>query len=93
LSSTAIVGRRDGLIEAGLDDEIVLLNVENGCCYGLNRVGSRMWELLANPTRVQDLCKVLLTEYEVDPKVCERQVIDLLEELRVEGLIETLQAT
>jgi len=33
----------------------------------------------------------LLAAYRVDPDACERQVLDLLEELRSEGLIEALE--
>ena len=58
-------------------------------CYGLNRVGSRIWSLLAEPIRIGNICATLLTEYKVEPPSCERQVIDLLEEMRAEGLIVT----
>ena len=67
------------------------MNIEDGNCYGLNRVGSRIWNLLEVPTRISVLCTTLLGEYNVDPDVCERQVLDLLEELRVKGLIATLE--
>jgi hypothetical protein len=89
LSLTAKVVRMDGFIDAEFDDEVVALSIEHGTCYGLNRVGSRIWKLLATPTRIADLCATLLTEYKVDPGECERQVLDLLEELRAEGLIAT----
>jgi hypothetical protein len=91
LSSSTVVARSDGFIEAEIDNEVVALSIEQGTCYGLNRVGSRIWNLLATPIRISDLCQKLLAEYEVDPNVCERQVIDLLEELRAEGLIGTPQ--
>ena len=86
-TSTSVVARRDGLIETEIDDEIVALNIEQGICYGINRVGSRIWGLLARPMRISDLCAALLVTYRVDPHVCERQVLELLEELRAEGLI------
>ena len=89
LSPTTLVVRCDGLIHAEIDNEVVALNIERSTCYGLNRVGSRIWNLLTVPTRIGDLCATLLTEYKVDPAVCERQVLDLLEELRAEGLIAT----
>ena len=92
LSSSAIVARKDGLIEAEIDGEIVVLSVEHGSCYALNRVGSRIWELLAGPVRVEDICATLLTEYKVNPDVCERQVIDLLDDLHAEGLLTKLDA-
>jgi hypothetical protein len=84
---STIVARRDGFVDAEIDDEIVALSVERGICYGMNKVGSRIWKLLANPIRVGDVCATLLIEYQVDPDVCERQVLDLLEELQAEGLI------
>jgi hypothetical protein len=89
--STTVLACRDGLIEAEVDDEIVALSIEQGTCYGMNRVGSRVWNLLAKPIRISDLCAMLLAAYRVDPDVCERQVLDLLEELRAEGLIVTLE--
>jgi hypothetical protein len=89
LSTATLVARSDGLIEAEIDNEVVALNIEQGTCYGLNRVGSRIWNLLKVPTRIGDVCATLLSEYSVDPSVCERQVLDLLEELRAEGLIVT----
>jgi hypothetical protein len=87
LTPATIVIRCDGLIEAEIDNEIVALNIKNGMCYGLNRVGSQIWRMLAAPIRITDVCATLVTEYEIDPGVCERQVLDLLEELRAERLI------
>ena len=89
LSADTLIARGDGFIEAEIDNEVVALNVEQSTCFGLNRVGSRIWNLITGPTRIGDLCATLLTEYRVDPTVCERQVLDLLEELRAEGLIVT----
>src|SRR5262249_60852481 len=93
LSLAAVVRHTDGLLSAEIDDEIVALSIEHGTCYGLNRVGSRIWTLLARPVRIRDLVATLLTEYEVDPDICERQVLDLLEEFRAEGLIKIVETT
>jgi hypothetical protein len=91
LSSTSRVARSDGLIDAEVENEIVALDIEKGTCYGLNPVGSRIWKLLADPIRVNDICATLLAEYKVEPNTCERQVLDLLEELRAEGMITLLK--
>ena len=90
-SSDTIVACRDDFIESEVDGEILALSVEQGTCYGMNRVSSRIWGIIAKPTRISDLCAALLAAYDVDPKVCERQVLDLLEEFRAEGLIATLE--
>jgi hypothetical protein len=91
LSLATTVRSNPGLIEAEIDNEIVVLNIESGTCYSLNRVGSRAWGHLAAPIRIGELCARLLSEYKVEPATCERQVLDLLEELRAEGLIGTTQ--
>jgi len=82
---------KDGFIESVIDDEIVALSIERGTCYGMNRLGSRIWNLLAKPIRISDLCATLVAAYDVDSDICERQVLDLLEELRAEGLLATLE--
>ena len=83
----SVVVRTEGFLEAEIDNEIVALSVAQGICYGFNQVGSRIWALLESSVRVCELIAILLTEYQVDPNVCERQALDLLEALRAEGMI------
>jgi hypothetical protein len=90
LSSGDTVARKDGLIEARCGEEIVVLSIEQGYCYGFNKIGSHIWDMLALPTQVDDLFTTLRAEYDVDPHVCSREVLDLLEQLRAEGLISVI---
>jgi hypothetical protein len=89
LSCASLVARRDGFIDAEIDSEVVALNIETGTCYGLNKVGSRIWHLMAKAISVKEICATLIAEYDVDSDVCEREVLDLLQELQAEGLIKT----
>jgi Coenzyme PQQ synthesis protein D (PqqD) len=91
LSVSSLVVRSNTFIDSEIANEIVALNIERGTCYGLNRVGSRIWKLLAAPVQISELCKILVHEYNVDLSVCETQIIDFLEELRSEGLITSSQ--
>ena len=90
LTSDSLVVLNGGLVEAEVDGEVVALSIEHGTCYGLNQVGSRIWKLIEKPIRVSELCAALLAEYKVEPDVCEREVLDLLEQLRAEGMISLL---
>src|SRR5438874_1173350 len=87
LSSDTWVKRSNDFIDAEIDNEVVALSIAKGTCYGLNRVGSRIWNLLASPNCIGDICATLLSEYEIDPTTCEQQVLDLLEELQAEGMV------
>jgi hypothetical protein len=91
LSVSSVVSRKAGFIEAEIEGEVVALNLETGTCYGLNQVGSRIWQMLATSPRISDICEALLAEYSVDSDDCERQVLDLLEDLYSEGLIVPIE--
>jgi hypothetical protein len=86
LSGDAIVVRNEGLLSAEVDGELMAMSVERGMCYGLNAVGTRIWALIAEPRSVSDLCAQLRQEFDVEEQECRRDVVDLLEELRAEGL-------
>jgi len=84
---TVVARHSDAVIETEVNGDIIALNVETALCYGLNRVGSRVWRLLATPWRVGDLHDRLMAEFEVEPATCERELLELLADLDSEGLI------
>jgi len=88
LTTANVVARGEGLVEAEVDGEWVALHMERGVCFGLNPVGSQVWRLIAEPRSVADICSELVRRFDVDLATCERQVLDLLEDLRSEGLLE-----
>ena len=81
------VGRHDATIFAEVDGEVVTLDAVKGECFGLNRVASDIWRLIDPPATVDEICRVLVARYAVDPATCERQVIELIEDLRAQGLV------
>jgi hypothetical protein len=54
----------------------------------LDAVGARVWSLIQKPRTVGELRDVLVSEYEVEPDLCERDLIELLQGLADEGLVE-----
>jgi len=86
LSGDTIVARNESLLTAEVDGELMAMSIEQGNCYGLNAVGTRIWALLAEPRTIDELCASLLDEFEVDATRCREEVTSLLEELREEGL-------
>ena len=83
-----VVARNDAeLLTTVVDGELIGMSVEQGACYGLNGVGTRIWELLAEPRSIASLCDQLTAEYDVHADKCLREVLELVEELRAEGLV------
>ena len=75
-------------VSANLENEAVILHLKDGVYYGLNPVGARIWNLLQEPRSVNQLRDVLLSEYEVEPRRLEEDLLQLLQELAGRGLIE-----
>jgi len=87
LAEGARVRRREDLLTTEVDGELIAMSIERGSCYGLNRIGSRIWALIAEPRSIDTICAALLDQFEVTPETCRREVIELLDALRREDMI------
>lgn len=87
ISLTSTVWQSEGHVSAVLDEEVVLMSIEKGAYFGLNRVLSRIWQILETPTTVSQLCAILQDEYDVEPEVCKCDVFETLEKLAENKLI------
>ena len=88
LKGTDILRREsDQLLTTMVDGELIALSIENGACYGLDAIGTRIWDLLADPRSLDSLCEQLTREFEVDAAVCRQEAVGFLERLRAEGIV------
>jgi len=71
-----------------LGGEAVILDLASSTYFGLDAVGTRLWELLQQDTSVQRACAQLLKEFAVDAAQLERDVEDLLQQLAAAGLVQ-----
>jgi hypothetical protein len=90
LSVTSTVVHSAEPLTAAVDDEIVMLSPDQGAYFGLNTVGSRIWELIARPRPVAEVCAALNAEYEVDDLTCRAEVLAFLRQLEEARLIEVV---
>jgi len=83
--------RNSKTISGRLDDELVMMDIEQGKYFSLNPVATRIWELLDNPMTLLDICMVLTYEYEVKEERCRQETREYLEEMVRMNLIEKIQ--
>jgi hypothetical protein len=74
ISMNSFVTQDSEPIATRLDDEVAMLSVRAGAYFGLNRVGSEIWDMLAEPRRIDDVCAVLIERFEVPPDTLRREV-------------------
>ena len=71
-----------------LHDETVLLDLDSESYFGLDSVGTRIWQLLNEGQDETDMVDILLDEYEVEREVLEKDISGLLSRLNEAGLIK-----
>ena len=77
----------DGVVFRELDGEAVLLNLDSGMYFGLDRVGTRVWQVLEQHGRLDAVVERLLEEYDVEPERLRADVAQLLATLVEKGLV------
>ena len=80
-------------ISSEVSSDAVILNLSSGVYFSLNRVGSRIWELIQEPRSVREVRDTLVGEFDVDPERCQQDIVSLLEELDAKGLVEFSDGT
>jgi len=84
------VRRIDDVLDTEIDDQTVMMDIEQGRYFGLNETGSRIWDLLAEPTVIGDLSDQLAAQFGVPREQCQQQVIDFLGRMMSRGLIQVV---
>lgn len=71
-----------------LGDEAVILNLSTGVYFGLDDVGTRIWQLLSEHGSTEKILQSLRGEYEVEDAQLRRDVDDLIRRLADHGLVQ-----
>lgn len=70
-----------------LEQDMVLLNLSTGTYFGLDPIGSRMWQHLQKDGRLQSVLARLLEEFDVEADRLTRDLLQLVASLHAHGLV------
>lgn len=87
-----IVVAAAGQVSSRVGEEAAILSIEQGIYYGLNEVGARIWELLAEPVEVRAIVEAIVDEYDVNREQCEADIRELLSQLVAAELVRVEHA-
>ncbi len=73
-----------------LEDQMVILDLRSGIYFGLNLVGSRIWELIKQGRTADEIAAVVVEEFDAPANEIEADVTALIGELVSRKLIEPL---
>ena len=69
------------------EGEMVLLDIEQGQFYGLDEIGSRIWEGIVAQKTIGEIVAVLMKEYDVEPECLQQDVLVLIDSLAQKHLV------
>ena len=77
------------VLSSKIDEEVILMSIEADSYFGIDPVGSRIWELLSKqPATINELVQILVEEYEVDEQTCRKDVQAFIDDMSARKLIE-----
>ena len=88
IGADVFVSQAAGMVASDLDGKKVMMNIESGKYFGLDSVGSRIWELIEKPLAFNELVLELLKEYDIEEKTCQQDVLAFLNKLHDQGLVD-----
>jgi hypothetical protein len=91
LDLSAIVTPSPEVLVQELDGEAVLLNLESERYFGLDDVGTRLWQHLLEHRRLERVCEEMQKEYDVDESTLRADVLGLVDELIAAGIVSVEQ--
>jgi Coenzyme PQQ synthesis protein D (PqqD) len=77
----------DGVRSTHGQDGAIVLDVQQGQMFNLNRVGSRILELLESGSAEPEIVTVISSEFNVSQEVVENDVREFIESLRKHRLV------
>jgi hypothetical protein len=81
------IQKNRGIISSPMDNETVMMSIEKGKYYGIDSIGTRIWELLDQPLSIDELCEILPAEYDVEPDQCRADVTGFVEKMLEKELV------
>lgn len=87
ITETTRVVRNEAIPVGEIDGELVALDIDRGECFGMDRVGSAIWAIAAEPVTVGGIADQLTRDHDVSRDDCLSDILPFIEELVSEGLL------
>jgi len=78
----------DTVFAQEVDGEMVLLDMNSENYFGLDEVGTSIWQAMQEKENLKDVFEILLEQYEVEEDVLKNDLITFVEKLEESGLVK-----
>lgn len=88
MDAETILQRSDNTTFQTVADEAVLIHMDTGTYFSLNKVGTEFWEKLDAKKSIQQHSMDIAAQYEVEPEMVAADLLELAEKLVNEKLAD-----
>ena len=77
------------VLSSKIDEEIILMSIKADSYFGIDPVGSQVWEILSKqPLTTNEIVQLMMEDYEVDEETCRVDVQAFIDDMYARKLIE-----
>ncbi len=80
----------DTVFAQEVDGEMVLLDMNSENYFGLDAVGTDIWQAVQEHEKLEEVLNVLLEQYEVEEEVLKKDLFAFVGKLQESGLVEVI---
>lgn len=77
----------DRMVSALIDGEMVMMDMDSGSYFGLNSVGTYIWELLKEKRKIEEIADAVVRTFDVEKETSDKELVEFLEKLLEENLL------
>jgi hypothetical protein len=81
IADTTLLSRSPSVLTAQVDDQILMMSIERGSYFGLDDIGSDIWQRIEPPCSFAELVDRLAADYDADRAIIAADVKTLLDRL------------
>ena len=70
-----------------IEGEAVLLNIRTGVYFGLDKMGTAIWQRIQKKKRLEQVVDEMLQDFDVDRKTCEQDLREFTARLEKNNLL------
>jgi len=88
IDDMTVLRRKPAVVGADVAADTVLLDVDSGYFFQLNRTGARIWAFVEEPQTFRAVCDHMAAGHRVDEGECRRDVTEFVADLIDRGVLE-----
>lgn len=88
ISDSTVISRSPSVLAATVQDEIVMMSIDRGSYFGLDDIGSDIWQRIEPPCSFGALIDALAADYEADRATIATDVRVLLDRMAAQDVVK-----